>query len=153
MSLTQERLWTSWELHTLLVDYWHDVDTNWGRNAASYYTEDALFEGSQASYRGREQIAKFYRWREDRGARTAVHLVSNFRAELLGPAEALCTWYLQLYAADGVPVLPTHAPILVAMMTDRCQRLDEGWLCSHRKFESWFEGGIATTNPVLDASR
>jgi len=35
-----ERLLAITELQSLLSEYWHDVDTNWGRNAPEYYTED-----------------------------------------------------------------------------------------------------------------
>ena len=37
-----DRLRLTQELHALLIDYWHDVDTNWGRNAPEYYTQDAI---------------------------------------------------------------------------------------------------------------
>ena len=44
------------ELHALVIDYWHDVDTNWGHNAPGYYTEDGVFEGTQNTYKGRDKI-------------------------------------------------------------------------------------------------
>ena len=75
-----ERLLATQELHALLMEYWHDVDTNWGHNAPNYYTEDGVFEGTQNTYKGREKIRAFYKWREDRGARTVVHSVQNFQA-------------------------------------------------------------------------
>ena len=145
-----DRLRLTQELHALLVDYWHDVDTNWGRNAPGYYTEDAVFEASRNSYQGREQIRAFYQYRLDRGARVAVHSVSNFRVEIDGPSAATCTWYRVLYAADGTPVLPTHPPIQIALMTDRMVRDEAGaWLVAHRRFQPWFEGGTPTTNPAF----
>ena len=84
MKISPERLALTHELHALVIDYWHDVDTNWGRNAPDYYTEDGVFEGPAASYAGREKIRAFYKWREDRGARTVVHAVHNFQALLEG---------------------------------------------------------------------
>jgi hypothetical protein len=109
-------------LQALVIDYWHDVDTNWGRNAPDYYTEDGVFVGPAASYAGREKIRAFYKWREDRGARTVVHSVINFQAWLDVPGKATAHWFLMLYAADGKPVLPTHPPIQIAYMTDRLVR-------------------------------
>ncbi len=145
------RLQATQELHALLIDYWHDVDTNWGRNAPDYYTEDALFETPGNSYRSREKIREFYEWRVGRGPRVAVHSVTNFRIETLSDAEATCTWYMLLYAQDGVPVLPTNPPIQIALLVDRYVKdLKHGWLCAHRRFEPWFSGGVPTTNPVLD---
>ena len=152
MKFPPERLALTHELQALVIDYWHDVDTNWGRNAPDYYTEDGVFQGPAASYAGREKIRAFYKWREDRGARTVVHAVHNFQARFDdAPDKAICYWFLMLYAADGKPVLPTHPPIQIAYMTDRCVRDREGgWLLAHRKFENWFEGGTPTTNPNLD---
>jgi hypothetical protein len=151
MKIPPERLALTQELHALLIDYWHDVDTNWGRRAPEYYTEDGVFVGPAASYEGREKIRAFYKWREDRGARTVVHSVHNFQAIPEGPDKAICHWFLMLYAADGEPVLPTHPPIQIAYMTDRLVRDPaEGWLVTYRKFDNWFEGGTPTTNPTLD---
>lgn len=146
-----ERLLATQELSALLMEYWHDVDTNWGRNAGSYYTEDALFEGPEASYRGRAKIEQFYRWRETRGKRVAVHAASNFRVAFEDDNHATCTWYLILYAADGEPILPTHPPITVSLVTDKVQRGSDGrWLYSGRRFVTWFQGGTPPTNPNLD---
>ncbi len=150
MKIADDRIALTHQLHALVVDYWHDVDTNWGRNAPDYYTEDGIFIGSSSSYKGREKIRAFYKWREDRGARTVVHSVHNFQAFFEGPDKALAHWFLMLYAADGKPVLPTNPPIQIAYMTDRLVRSGDGWLVTSRKFEPWFEGGIPTTNPNLD---
>jgi hypothetical protein len=148
---TEERLLTYVELHSQLMDYWHDVDTNWGRKAPDYYTADAVFEGPEASYHGREKIRQFYQWREKRGARVAVHSVSNFRVHFESATSATSTWYLLLYAADGERVLPTHPPITISLVTDACVRGEDGrWLYARRKFETWFQGGTPPTNPNLD---
>jgi hypothetical protein len=151
MRISSDRLALTHELYALTIDYWHDVDTNWGRNATQYYAEDGVFIGPDASYPGREKIRAFYKWREDRGARTVVHAVHNFQAMLDQPDKATCHWFLMLYAHDGKPVLPTAPPIQIAYMTDKLT-LDaaEGWLLTSRKFDNWFAGGVPTTNPVLD---
>ena len=151
MKISAERLALTQELHALVIDYWHDVDTNWGRNAPDYYTPDGIFIGSAANYKGREKIRAFYKWRENRGARTVVHSVHNFQAIADGADKALCHWFLMLYANDGTPVLPTHPPIQIAYMTDHLIRDPaDGWQLTSRKFETWFEGGTPTTNPNLD---
>lgn len=145
-----ERLLATQELQLLLSEYWHDVDTNWGRTAPDYYTENAEFVGADNAYVGREKIREFYKWRENRGQRTVVHAVTNFRAHFEGDDRATCTWYLLLWAADGAPILPTHAPITVSLMHDRMERTADGrWLCSYRRFETWFQGGTPPTNPKL----
>ena len=150
MKIDRERLELTQQLHALLIDYWHDVDTNWGRKAPDYYAPDGVFVGPEASYEGREKIRAFYKWREDRGARTVVHAVHNFQAAFDGgPDKALCHWFLMLYASDGAPPLPTHPPIQIAYMTDRLVLTDEGWKVTFRQFENWFTGGTPTTNPKL----
>ena len=144
-----ERLLATQELSALLHEYWHDVDTNWGRTAGGYYTDDAEFVGPEATYHGRAKIEEFYAWRLKRGSRVAVHAVNNFRVAFENDDEASCTWYLILYAADGEPVLPTHAPITISLVTDRMVRRDGRWLCRYRRFVTWFQGGTPPTNPKL----
>jgi hypothetical protein len=147
----QQQLKARQELEIMLMEYWHDVDTNWGRNAGGYYTEDGIFESTRASYHGRHKIEQFYQFRINRGPRVAVHAVTNFRCVLHSPTEATCNWFLHLYAMDGEPILPINPPIQIAYMTDKCVKGADGkWLYKHRKFETWFEGGVPTTNPNLD---
>lgn len=134
----------------LLADYWHEVDTNWGRRASEFFTEDGVFEGSQHAYRGRAKIDEFYRYRLDRGPRVAMHTITNFRAVPQDDKTAVSTWYMLLYANDGEPVLPSAPPIQVAYATDLCVKCDDGrWRYKHRKFEVWFKGGAPTTSPNL----
>jgi hypothetical protein len=149
MKIPHDRLALTQQLHALVIDYWHDVDTNWGRNATDYYTEDGVFVGPEASYAGHDKIRAFYKYRQDRGARTVVHSVINFQAWLDAPGEATAHWFLMLYAADGKPPLPTHPPIQIAYMTDKMVARGDGWLVKRRTFENWFTGGIPTTNPKL----
>jgi hypothetical protein len=143
---SEERFRVTQELSMRLADYWHDVDTNWGQCAGEFYTEDAVFEASEATYRGRAKIEEFYRYRIGRGPRVAVHAIANFRAVPQTPKSALSTWYLLLYANDGEPVLPTAPPIQIALMTDQCVKGDDGlWRYKHRKFGILFKGGVPTT--------
>lgn len=145
-----ERLKIRAELEQMLADFWFEVDVNHGRDAASFYTEDGVFEASTHTYSGRPVIERFYQYRQDRGPRVAVHVVSNFRAEILSPTRAVTTWYLTLYADDGVPVLMTAPPIQIALSTDTCVKEADGkWRIERRKFDVWFKGGVPTTSPKL----
>lgn len=137
------------ELQALLADYWHDIDTNWGRNAGAYYTENADFIGEAATYSGRAKIEEFYAWRVKQGPRLAVHAVANFRVESASADRARATWYLLLYAANGEPVLPTHPPITISLVTDDYERSPQGWLCSRRHWKTLFQGGTPAHNPKL----
>lgn len=143
---SKERLEAATELQLLLADFWHDVDTNWGRNAGSYFTEDGVFEASRAVYRGRARIEEFYSYRQGRGERVAVHAFANFRVTLDAPGHATSTWYLLLYAHDGVPVLKSEPPIQIALVTDVCVKGADGrWRYKHRRFDTLFMGGVPTT--------
>ena len=143
---SHERAKIAEEIQIRLHDFWHDVDTNWGRNAAEFYTDDGVFEASRNSYRGRQRIAEFYAYRLSRGPRIAAHVVTNFRVEIQSPDAVISHWFLLLYAHDGEPILPTAPPIQTARATDQCVRGPDGvWRYKHRKFQSLFEGGVPTT--------
>ena len=134
----------------MLADYWHDIDTNWGRNAGAYYTDDAEFIGEAASYSSRAKIEEFYAWRVQQGPRLAVHAVNNFRVESFEPDRARATWYLLLYAANGEPILPSNPPITLSLVTDDYVRSpDDVWLCRRRLFKTLFQGGVPAHNPKL----
>ena len=138
------------ELALQLADYWHEIDFNSGRNASSYYVSEAEFHGQFASYHGVEKIQQFYDWRLNQGPRLSVHSFTNFRARFTGPDSAEATNFLFLYAANGVKVLPSHAPITISIATDKYVRVDGRWLCTYRRFEHLFEGDVPITNPNLD---
>ena len=146
-----QRLLIAKAIEERLLDYWREVDENGGRQAGAFWTEDAVWEAPARAFKGRAEIQSFFDWRLTRGDRLAFHMVANLKTVVESETRASSTWYLVLYAADGKPVLPTHPPIQIAYMTDRCVRDREGgWLLAHRKFENWFEGGTPTTNPNLD---
>ena len=68
MKISSERLALTQVLHALAIDYWHDVDTNWGRNAPNYYAEDGVFEERKTHTRvGKKSVSSIS------GARTAAH--------------------------------------------------------------------------------
>lgn len=47
-----EKSCISRHLEETVIAYWHDVDFNWGRNAAAHYTEDAVFVSPRVRYEG-----------------------------------------------------------------------------------------------------
>jgi len=138
------------DLHNKLIAYWHDVDFNWGRNAGSYYTEDAVFEtaASGNAYHGRAEIEAFYAFRQDRGARVNVHAVVNFtcafeRDRVLG------SWICVLYAHDGEPPQQSAPPIVTALVKDIYVQQGGEWLVERRTWHILFRGGV----PGTQASR
>ncbi len=63
----------SWSFCAREAEYWYEVDHNAGRSAHLCYAEDGTFAIGDTVFSGREQIAGFYRWRAELGARTARH--------------------------------------------------------------------------------
>jgi hypothetical protein len=113
-------------LTRLEVDYWHEVDFNWGRDAHSFYVEDGVFAIGDHRMNSRDEVAKFYAWRHGRGERTARHVVTNFRLEQHSDTRATLRCILLLYAADGKPVLPSLPAILIADVVSEFVRDRDG---------------------------
>jgi hypothetical protein len=136
------------KLVALETEYWFEVDFNWGRNAAGFYVPDGIFMIGETRMEGREAITQFYRWREERGIRTARHVITNFRLHSAnGPAASLgCI--LLLYAADGAPVLPSLPAILIAdVRSDFVCDADGQYLFRSHVLSPVFMGGEAPTVP------
>jgi ketosteroid isomerase-like protein len=133
-------------LEALAIDFWHEVDAHGGQEAASYYTDDAVFATSVAEYRGREAIHAFYTRRQARGARVSLHVVQNFRIEAQGADAVRCQYILSLFAADGEPVLPSRPAIMVAIAEEDLRRQPDGrWLYAQRRLRPLFRDETPTT--------
>ncbi len=132
----------------LLADYWWEVDHHWGRNAHQLYTEDGVFSIGADVMNGPSAVQAFYRWREGRGAREARHVVSNLRVVQRDDERVDVDCILCLYAADGVPVLPSSPPILIADEVGECVRGSDGlWRFSSHFLKPVFQGGAPITTP------
>lgn len=139
----RERAIATAELEMGLADFWHDVDTNWGRRAGEYYAPEAVYRSGRLNLVGRDEIEKFYGWREARGARVAVHAFANFRAEFDGAGGATASWYMLLWAADGEAPLESRAPTRISRATEsfRWDEAEGRWLCTLRELVNLFRGG------------
>jgi hypothetical protein len=138
-----ERAMATAELEMGLADFWHDVDTNWGRSAGDYYAPDAVYSSGRLHLEGREAIQNFYSWREARGARVAVHAFSNFRADFDGAGGATAHWYMLLWAADGEAPQESTSPARISRATEsfRWDETAQRWLCTRRELVNLFRGG------------
>lgn len=134
-------------LTALEVDYWHEVDLHHGRAGHHFYVPDGLFVIGETRMQGHDAVRGFYAWRQARGARTARHVVTNFRIDRAGEDEATLRCILLLYAADGEPVLPSLPAIMIADVTSDCVRQDGRWLYRSHVLTPIFMGGAAPTVP------
>jgi hypothetical protein len=136
-------------LYMNMIDYWYEVDMKGGAGVSEMYVEDGIFHGGPGKpLVGRAAIEQFYTWRQDRGARTSRHVITNFRAEFTDATHATTYCVMMLYAADGKPVLPTAPPIIITDLIDRCVKCEDGkWRYIERTFVPLFIGGAAPTVP------
>jgi hypothetical protein len=151
--LNDDRL-ISWHLAQLEAMYWFDVDHNWGRRAREFYVENAVFDlgvEGQARYVGIAQIEQFYRWREQRGARTARHLIANFTAEVADSRSASARYIMSLFAEDGPPIRPSKPAIMIAdVSVSLILCADDRWRATERQLRPIFMGGEKPTAMKTD---
>jgi uncharacterized protein (TIGR02246 family) len=143
---TAERLLVRHEIEARAIDYWHEVDINDGARAHEYFTADGVFTSSVKAHSGRDAIKAFYAQRKARGPRTSRHVISNFRVVVADPDHASTQWVLSLYAANGAPILPSKAPIMLADVNEELVREADGvWRYKLRTIKAVFRDDTPTT--------
>jgi hypothetical protein len=142
---TLERLQILREIEDLAIDYWDDVDRNWGKNCHEYYTEDGSYTTSIKTRTGREAIRAFYDTRENRGERVARHFINNHKIMIHGHDHVSAVQILSLFAADGSPVLPSRPAIMIADVHDEIVRVNGRWLYKSRTIKALFRDETPTT--------
>jgi hypothetical protein len=136
------------KLMSLEVNYWYEVDRNWGRCAHTYYVPGGKFVIGDKTLVGADAIANFYKWREGRGERAARHVVTNFRLSEGKELRARFECILMLYAADGRVPLPSESPVMIADITSECERRPNGrWLFRTHALAPIFTGSTPATLP------
>ena len=131
-----------------LIDYWWDVDRNGAKCALEFYTEDCVYLMCDHRMEGRAPIMRYYDYRESRGARLVRHVATNLRVHVHAPDRATLDGVLSVYAADGVPVLPSAPPIMVA--DTECEFLrgaDGKWRFRLHQITPLFTGGVQVLVP------
>jgi SnoaL-like domain len=147
----RERIRT--QILDLEIDYWHDVDFHWGRNAHAMYAADGVFIISEQKMVGPEGVKAFYSWREGRGDRVARHVVTNLRVTVHSADQADLVGIMCLFAADGKPVLPSTPPILIAdVISEFVLGADGVWRFKRHELVPLFAGGAAITLPPASAN-
>jgi hypothetical protein len=134
-----------------LIDYWWDVDANDAREAPGFYTDDCVYWMCEHRMDGPGAVRDYYAYRSSRGARLVRHVLTNLRARLTAPDAAWVTGVLTVYAADGVPVLPSSPPILVAdNHAEFVRSADRTWRMREHRITALFRGGVPVLVPPGD---
>jgi ketosteroid isomerase-like protein len=129
-----------------LVAYWWDVDANDARAAPGFYTDDCVYDMCGHVMQGPAAVRDYYGFRAARGERLVRHVLTNLLARVEAPDRASVQGVLIVYAADGVPVLPSAPPILVADNHASWVRCADGvWRMRGHRIVPLFRGGV----PVL----
>ena len=142
---TLERLQILREIEDLAIDFWDEVDRNWGKNCHEYFTENGSYTTSIKTRTGRETIRAFYDSRENRGERVARHLINNHKITIHDRDRVSAVQILSLYAADGAPVLPSRPAIMMADIYDELVRVNGRWLYKSRTIKALFRDETPTT--------
>jgi hypothetical protein len=131
-----------------LIDYWWDVDRNGARCALDFYTKDCVYLMCEHRMEGHAAIRSYYDYRDSRGPRLVRHVVTNLRAHVQTPEQASVDGVLCVYAADGIPVLPSAPPIMVADIECEFVRDTNGtWRLSLHRIVPLFQGGVRVLAP------
>ena len=131
-----------------LIDYWWEVDREGARRALEFYTEDCVYLMCDHRMEGHAAIKAYYDYRESRGARLVRHVLTNLRVRAQAPDRAALDGVLCVYAADGVPVLPSAPPIMVADTFCEFVRCADGqWRLRLHQIVPLFAGGVQVLVP------
>lgn len=131
-----------------LIEYWWDVDRDGAGRALEFYTEDCVYLMCEHRMEGRAAIRRYYDYRDSRGPRLVRHVVTNLRACAQAPDRATLDAVLCVYAADGVPVLPSTPPIMIA--DEACEFVrgaDGEWRFRLHRITPLFRGGVEVLVP------
>jgi hypothetical protein len=112
------QLW--YAIHSLLVNYWRDVDFNEGRNAHNFYLTDASFIVGDNQFKTSEGIKTFYAWRRNREKFGSRHLLSDLLVVGAGERRAKGFGVMTLHRATGRPPFRNTVPTLIADLRCEC---------------------------------
>jgi hypothetical protein len=133
-----------------LVEYWWDVDKYGAGRAPDFYTDDCLYLMCGHRMEGPTSIRGYYAYRDARGHRLVRHVLTNLLAHVEDRDQASVQGILSVYAADGVPVLPSTPPIMIADTTCRFVRGADGqWRFRLHEIVPLFTGGVQVLMPPV----
>lgn len=131
-----------------LVAYWWDVDRDAATRATDFYTADCVYLMCGHRMDGPAAVRGYYDFRASRGERLVRHVLTNVQVQVHAADHASLDGILTVYAADGVPVLPSAPPIMVADTgADFVRGADGAWRMRRHVITALFTGGVPVLAP------
>ena len=146
------------ELQQLVSEYFLELDTTYGMNSHEFYTEDGVIDIGKMSFRGHDQIRKFYeslaelvKTQEAAGIRTTRHVYTNLRITFDGDDRAIVDFIAMNFSRAGTPPLSgATTPSVVSDARLRCRRDGDGqWRIAELSGAPVFIGDDPVQNKVL----
>lgn len=128
------------ECQRLTTLYCHYVDHGEASRIADLFSVDGICKVG-GEHRGRDQIRKAFRVREENKGRISRHVCNNFVLNSASDTEASGTVYLTLYRSDGPEdrkIAELEGPVVVGEYRDKYVKTSEGWRFSYREVEASF---------------
>lgn len=138
----------AFEVHQVLSEFSYRLDIHQGLDVHELFTPDGSYTIDGATLTGRDALKNSFAARAARGARTSRHLFSNIRFESIAQETVHVTCVMVLYAADGVPILLSEPPLMVADVGDVLRRTSDGWQFASREFTSVFRSAGEIVSPM-----
>lgn len=134
-----ERTQIELALRRLNADFCYYLDHNETADLVDLFTADARYTHGQRLSVGRDEINELFAKRNESGSRTARHMQSGLRFEIIDETSASGSSVCMTFAADGKPPIATAKPHLVADFVDEYEHCADGrWRISQRHIERIF---------------
>lgn len=149
------------ELEQMVADYCHLLDCNDGVNGTVFFTEDCVVEAGLISYRGHDEMKKFYsavaervRTQQD-GVWTSRHGFTNFRVTFPGKDRATVHFLFVNFSGSGsAPLLNASKPSVVSDARLECLREADGqWRIFEFHGKPIFVGDDPHLNKIVVGAR
>lgn len=132
----------------LVAEFSYRLDVGGGLTVHELFTDDGEYAIDGETLTGRAVIAAAFAERQARGPRVSRHLFTNLRLASLRSEEAVFTASMVLYAANGVPVLKSHPPLMVADIQGITHHVGRHWRFRRLALESVFRGSGDLVTPT-----
>ncbi len=136
---SENRMQIEFALRKLNADFCYYVDHRETDLLVDLFTNDALYTHGTRSSEGRDEIARLFRNRNATGTRTARHMQSGLRLQIIDAQTATGKSVCMTFAADQLPPVTPATPNLVADFVDEYRLCTDAiWRISRRHIERIF---------------